>query len=88
VRLAKIDPDSTDGVKNKAEAEGHLKKNIARLAQLQYLLYAEKKRAVLIVFQAMDAGGKDGTIRHVMSGVNPLGCQVYSFKQPSAEELD
>jgi PPK2 family polyphosphate:nucleotide phosphotransferase len=88
VRLAKIDPDSTDGVKNKAEAEGHLKKNIARLAQLQYLLYAEKKRAVLIVFQAMDAGGKDGTIRHVMSGLNPQGCRVTPFKAPAGEERE
>ncbi len=88
VRLAKIDPDSTDGVKNKAEAEGHLKKNIARLAQLQYLLYAEKKRAVLIVFQAMDAGGKDGTIRHVMSGLNPQGCRVTPFKAPAGAERE
>lgn len=88
VRLAKIAPDSTYGVKNKAEAEERLQKNIARLAKLQYLLYAEKKRAVLIVFQAMDAGGKDGTIRNVMSGLNPQGCRVTSFKVPAGEERE
>jgi len=88
VRLSKTDPDSTDGVKNKQEAEERLEKNVARLAQLQYLLYAEKKRAVLIVFQAMDAGGKDGTIRQVMSGLNPQGCRVIPFKVPAGEERE
>jgi polyphosphate kinase 2 (PPK2 family) len=58
------------------------------LAEAQSLLYADRRYAVLIVLQAMDAAGKDGTIKHVMSGVNPQGCQVFSFKKPSAEELD
>src|SRR5687768_10785232 len=59
-----------------------------RLRDLQARLYADDRWSLLLVFQAMDAAGKDGTIRAVMSGVNPAGCQVYSFKQPSAEELD
>jgi len=61
---------------------------VARLADLQSLLYASDRHALLLVFQAMDAAGKDGVIKHVMSGVNPQGCQVFSFKHPSAEELD
>ena len=65
-----------------------LKKNRAELDAAQELLYANDTRSVLLIFQAMDAAGKDGTIRHVMSGVNPQGCQVFSFKQPSTEELD
>src|SRR5262249_18848866 len=64
-----------------------LAKHQKKLGDLQELLYAEKKHALLIVLQAMDAGGKDGTIRHVMSGVNPQSCQVTSFKEPTAEEL-
>ena len=65
-----------------------LEKNREELAQVQELIYASNTRSVLLIFQAMDAAGKDGTIRHVMSGVNPQGCQVFSFKKPSAEELD
>ena len=65
-----------------------LQDGVERLAELQDKLYAQDRWAVLLVFQAMDAAGKDGTIKHVMSGVNPQGCQVYSFKAPSAEELD
>ncbi len=65
-----------------------LEKNREQLAQVQELVYANNTRSVLLIFQAMDAAGKDGTIRHVMSGVNPQGCQVFSFKKPSAEELD
>ena len=65
-----------------------LDKNLAELAEAQTLLYADDRYAVLVVLQAMDAAGKDGTIKHVMSGVNPQGCQVFSFKRPSAEELD
>jgi len=72
----------------KEEAESLLQENTEKLANLQNKLYAQDRYAVLIIFQAMDAAGKDGTIKHVMSGVNPQGCQVYSFKQPSAEELD
>src|SRR5262245_40154796 len=72
----------------KEAAEAILEKNLEELAQAQDLLYADDRYAILIVLQAMDAAGKDGTIKHVMSGVNPQGCQVFSFKQPSAEELD
>lgn len=72
----------------KAKAEEILAKNREELDAAQELLYASDTRSVLLIFQAMDAAGKDGTIRHVMSGVNPQGCQVYSFKKPSAEELD
>jgi len=88
VKLSKHDPDFTAGLKKKKDAEKHLARNIARLDELQYLLYAEDKHALLIVLQAIDAGGKDGTIRHVMSGINPQGCRVTSFKVPSAEEAD
>jgi PPK2 family polyphosphate:nucleotide phosphotransferase len=73
--------------KRKANREA-LKATVKRMRELQRKLYADNRYAVLLVFQAMDAAGKDGTIRAVMSGVNPAGCQVFSFKQPSAEELD
>src|SRR5262245_6795646 len=72
----------------KARAEAALARNLEELAQAQDLLYANDTYAVLMILQAMDAAGKDGTIKHVMSGVNPQGCQVFSFKKPSAEELD
>ena len=72
----------------KERAREILDANLAELTEAQDLLYADDRYAVLIVLQAMDAAGKDGTIKHVMSGVNPQGCQVYSFKKPSAEELD
>jgi polyphosphate kinase 2 (PPK2 family) len=72
----------------KKRAKTFLENNVAGLAMAQELLYADDRHAVLIVFQAMDAAGKDGTIKHVMSGVNPQGCQVFSFKAPSKEELD
>jgi PPK2 family polyphosphate:nucleotide phosphotransferase len=75
-----------DAIKDRARAI--LDKNLEDLAQAQELLYADDRYAVLVVLQAMDAAGKDGTIKHVMSGVNPQGCQVFSFKKPSAEELD
>ena len=65
-----------------------LAEHVARLSSLQQLLYATNRHAVLLIFQAMDAAGKDGAIRHVMSGVNPQGCQVFSFKHPSATELE
>lgn len=73
---------------DKKENKKQLKKQIKQLRELQQQLYAHDRRALLLVFQAMDAAGKDGTIRAVMSGVNPAGCQVYSFKKPSDEELD
>ena len=74
--------------KVKERANEVLQENLAELSQVQQLLYADDRYSLLIVFQAMDAAGKDGTIKHVMSGVNPQGCQVFSFKKPSDEELD
>ena len=88
VRLADFDPAYTAKFRNRDEATAKLEKDIGRLRKYQDILYAEDKHALLIIFQAMDAAGKDGTIKHVMSGVNPQGTQVYSFKTPSAEELD
>jgi len=87
-RLSTIDPDDTRGFKSKEQAATALADGVATLAGLQEKLYADNRWAVLLVFQAMDAAGKDSTIKHVMSGVNPLGCQVFSFKAPSPEELD
>lgn len=72
----------------KLQALAALKAHIEQLAEIQQLLYADDRHAILVVLQAMDAAGKDATIRHVMSGLNPQGCQVFSFKQPSNEELD
>jgi PPK2 family polyphosphate:nucleotide phosphotransferase len=87
VRLSDHDPDYCEGFGPKEDAPKHLDKFHRRLADLQELLYAEGKRSLLIVLQAMDAGGKDGTIRHVMSSINPQGCRVTSFKAPTGEEL-
>lgn len=87
-KLSAADPDSTERLKSKEDANGLLAKNIERLAELQYRLAAEKKRALLVVLQAMDGGGKDGTIRHVMSGLNPQACRVTSFKVPAGEETE
>ena len=75
-------------VESKNNACMMLEQDLAELTQVQQLLYADDRYSILIIFQAMDAAGKDGTIKHVMSGINPQGCQVFSFKQPSAEELD
>jgi PPK2 family polyphosphate:nucleotide phosphotransferase len=88
VKLSDIDPEYTTGVKDKDEAVEVVERNRLKLEELQSLLYAEKKRSLLIVLQGMDACGKDGTIRHVMNGFNPQGCVVTPFKVPSAEELD
>ncbi len=77
----------TPGLATKDRAAPLLAHNLERLRDLQYLMYAEGKRALLIVLQAIDAGGKDGTIRHVMDGLNPQGCSVVSFKRPTPEEL-
>lgn len=85
--VSDFNPSSTDDL-TKQEAKGQLAKDVEKLAELQDMLYAQDRYSILIIFQAMDAAGKDGTIKHVMSGINPQGCQVYSFKQPSAEELD
>lgn len=96
VRLRDIDPSwrgdgdyrrlEKDDLKDRAKA--FVKDRLAELSEAQELLYASDTAALLVVLQAMDAAGKDGMIEHVMSGVNPSGCQVFSFKQPSAEELD
>ncbi|HEY3836535.1 MAG TPA: polyphosphate kinase 2 family protein [Bryobacteraceae bacterium] len=80
------DPDDTAHITDKETALSTQQKNTAKLADLHDLLYAEQKHALLIVLQGMDAAGKDGTIKHVMSGVNPAGCTVTSFKVPTAEE--
>jgi PPK2 family polyphosphate:nucleotide phosphotransferase len=88
VNLADYDPGYSGVYQNKAAAKAELKRNQQRLQDLQEVMWAEGKHALLIVLQAMDAGGKDGTIKHVMRGVNPQGCQVTSFKVPSEEELD
>lgn len=82
------DPGFTGGFKDKDEARAHVEANQEVLAELQERLYAQDSYSLLIIFQAMDAAGKDGAIKHVMSGVNPQGCVVTSFKVPSAEELD
>ena len=87
VDLADHDPDWCAGLGGKDEAQKHLDKYHSQLADLQELLYAENKRSLLVVLQAMDAGGKDGTIRHVMSSINPQSCRVTSFKAPTPEEL-
>jgi PPK2 family polyphosphate:nucleotide phosphotransferase len=89
-RLADYDPGDTLhlGSEDKPRAQQALQKGVQYLAALQDKLYAQDRWSVLLVFQAMDAAGKDGAIKHVMSGINPQGCQVYSFKAPSAEELD
>jgi PPK2 family polyphosphate:nucleotide phosphotransferase len=87
--LKDFDPGDTCGLKlDKGEASELLKQGIKWLKEEQQMLYAEDRWSLLLVFQAMDAAGKDSTIRHVMSGVNPQGCQVFSFKQPSQEELN
>ena len=86
-RLKDFDPAETVHCKSKEYAEEELQKEIVRTAELQDRLYAQDNWAVLLIFQAMDAAGKDGAIKHVMSGVNPQGCQVYSFKAPSEVEL-
>jgi len=88
-RLKDFDPADTGGLEvDKSEASELLSRGTEWLAQEQELLYAQDRWSLLLIFQAMDAAGKDSTIKHVMSGLNPQGCQVYSFKQPSAEELD
>ena len=87
-RLKDYDPADTYKLHSQEHAEELLVKGVARMAELQDMLYAQDRWGLLLIFQAMDAAGKDGAIKHVMSGVNPQGCQVYSFKTPSPEELD
>jgi PPK2 family polyphosphate:nucleotide phosphotransferase len=86
-RMKDFDPADTGHWRSKEHAEEAVQQGIARTAELQDMLYAQDKWALLLIFQAMDAAGKDGAIKHVMSGVNPQGCQVYSFKAPSDPEL-
>lgn len=88
ISLKKYDPGWSPKNLDAATAQGQLTEGIQTLAKLQDKLYAQDRYAVLVIFQAMDAAGKDGTIRHVMSGLNPQGCQVFSFKAPSSEERD
>ena len=86
-RLADVDPDATPGFDKKKEARNDLGADIAQLQALQDMFYAARSHALLIVLQGMDSAGKDGTVKHVMSGVNPEGVDVYSFKAPTDEEL-
>jgi PPK2 family polyphosphate:nucleotide phosphotransferase len=87
-RLKDIDPADTGDLRSREEADRLLEEGTVRLRRLQEKMYAQDRWGLLLIFQAMDAAGKDSTIKHVMSGVNPQGCQVYSFKAPSAEDLD
>ena len=87
-RLKDFDPGETDGVKSEKHAEKLLEHSAALASQMQEKLYAQDRWALLLIFQGMDAAGKDGSIKHVMSGVNPQGCDVYSFKEPTQEELN
>jgi PPK2 family polyphosphate:nucleotide phosphotransferase len=88
VNLRREDPADTRPFKDKHKAAGQLDRDIARLVSLQEKMYAQDRWSVLLIFQAMDAAGKDSAIKHVMSGLNPQGTQVFSFKRPSDEELD
>lgn len=87
-RLEDYDPGATDGHITKDQSDEELQAGVAEIARLQSLLWAQDRWALLLIFQAMDAGGKDSAIKHVMSGVNPQGCEVTAFRQPSQEELD
>ncbi len=87
-RLEDVDPGDTGGVSSRSNAEKLLEKSTAILSEMQEKLYAQDRWALLLIFQGMDAAGKDSAIKHVMSGVNPQGCDVHSFKAPSPEELD
>jgi PPK2 family polyphosphate:nucleotide phosphotransferase len=86
-RLKDVDPADTGHWHSVDEAKDQLQKDIARMEELQSMLYAQDRWSLLLIFQALDAAGKDGTIKHVMSGVNPEGCNVHSFKAPSETEL-
>src|SRR5262252_4921908 len=87
-RLKDFDPADTNGVKSKTHAEQLLQESSALVSEMQEKLYAQDRWALLLIFQGMDAAGKDSAIKHVMSGVNPQGCDVHSFKAPSNEDLD
>src|SRR5262247_428140 len=87
-RLKDYDPQETNGLKSKRQAKETLEHSKELLSEFQEKLYAQDRWALLLIFQAMDAAGKDGVIKHVMSGINPQGCSVTAFKAPSHEELD
>jgi polyphosphate kinase 2 (PPK2 family) len=87
-RLKDHDPADTGSLKDKREAQAALDESVEALSRMQEKLYAQDRWALLLIFQAMDAAGKDGAIKHVMSGVNPQGCSVSAFKSPSSEELE
>ena len=87
-RLKDFNPDDTNGVKSKQHAEGLLEQSSALVSRMQEMLFAQDRWALLLIFQGMDAAGKDGAIKHVMSGVNPQGCDVHAFKAPTNEDLD
>lgn len=87
-RLKDSDPADTNGVKNKQHAQNILDRRVGLLSNMQEKLYAQDRWALLVILQGLDAAGKDGVIKHVMSGVNPQGCEVFSFKSPSNEELN
>jgi PPK2 family polyphosphate:nucleotide phosphotransferase len=87
IKLRNFDPAFKDDFASQEQAQAKLQHNVEQLAKYQDLLYSDQSYSLLLIFQAMDAAGKDGTIKHVMSGVNPEGCEVYSFKSPSSEEL-
>ena len=87
-RIKDTDPGDTNGFKSKENAKELLQKGVELLSDLQEKLYAQNQWAVLLIFQAMDAAGKDGTIKHVLSGVNPQGCEVFSFKSPTSTDLN
>jgi PPK2 family polyphosphate:nucleotide phosphotransferase len=86
--LKKYSPRDTPGIESKEDAASYMKNYLKKMQDYQFRLYAENSYSLLLIFQAMDGAGKDSTIQHVMSGINPQGCEVYSFKQPSSEELD
>lgn len=87
IKLSKLDPTNTDGYSSKEHAEEDLVANINKLSTLQEMLFASKKQSILVILQGMDTSGKDGLIKHAFSGINPQGCNVYSFKAPSPYEL-
>jgi PPK2 family polyphosphate:nucleotide phosphotransferase len=88
IDLAAMDPSQTEHYRSKKDVKDELKRQRGRISDLQARLYAENKQSLLLVIQAIDTGGKDGTIKHVFKGVNPQGCRVWSFKQPSTAELE
>lgn len=88
IKLRDIDPGYHDHHESHEEAAPEIQSHIKKIDELQYLMYAERKHSLLIVLQGLDASGKDGVIRHILSGMNPSGCRVTAFKQPTPEELD